>query len=226
MADKTTNLQLQKIDNTDYAGNFPTIYNNNLDLIDVLNNKQDKLIAGSGITIAADGKTISAETEKPWKVIKNLEEIKSLFTLNFGVTNSMKTKSYTINKRFYVEIVSVNKKDNNTYSTYYRSNIFEKITHKVAAAYGTYYTSPVGMKMYEFGNQTPSVDIGFNTNSTLTDYNFEIRMSGTGNASGTVSIGNLIKVNNNATTILVEDILSYGTVNSIGSLYFSIKYQD
>lgn len=60
MADKTTNLQLQKIDNTDYAGNFPTIYNNNLDLIDVLNNKQDKLIAGSGIQIASDGKTISS----------------------------------------------------------------------------------------------------------------------------------------------------------------------
>jgi len=31
-------------------------------LIDVLNNKQDKLIAGSGITIAADGKTISSST--------------------------------------------------------------------------------------------------------------------------------------------------------------------
>ena len=60
MAGKTTNLQLQKIDDTDYAGNFPTIYNNNLDLIDILNNKQDKLIAGSGITIAADGKTISS----------------------------------------------------------------------------------------------------------------------------------------------------------------------
>ncbi len=60
MAGKTTNLQLQKIDDTDYAGNFPTIYNNNLDLIDVLNNKQDKLIAGSGISIASDGKTISS----------------------------------------------------------------------------------------------------------------------------------------------------------------------
>ena len=40
MADKTTNLQLQKIDNTDYAGNFPTIYNNNLDLIDGLKTKK------------------------------------------------------------------------------------------------------------------------------------------------------------------------------------------
>ncbi len=67
MAGKTTNLQLQKIDNTDYAGNFPTIYNNNLDLIDVLNNKQDKLIAGSGITIASDGKTISSSGKK-WKL--------------------------------------------------------------------------------------------------------------------------------------------------------------
>ena len=51
MAGKTTNLQLQKIDDTDYAGNFPTIYNNNLDLIDVLYNKQDKLTAGPGISI-------------------------------------------------------------------------------------------------------------------------------------------------------------------------------
>nr|DAP43249.1 MAG TPA: hypothetical protein [Bacteriophage sp.] len=68
MAGKTTNLQLQKIADTDYAGNFPTIYNNNLDLIDGLKSdlitsvagKQDKLIAGSGISIASDGKTISS----------------------------------------------------------------------------------------------------------------------------------------------------------------------
>lgn len=39
MAGKTTNLQLQKIDDTDYAGNFPTIYNNNLDLIDNIQSK-------------------------------------------------------------------------------------------------------------------------------------------------------------------------------------------
>ena len=138
----------------------------------------------------------------------------------------MNTKSYTINKRFYVEIVSVNNKDNKTYSTYYRSNIFEKITHKVAAGYGTYYVSPEGKRIYEMGNEVPSVNIGFNTNSILTDYNFEIRMFGTGNATGTVFIGNLIKVNNDATTKLVENILSYGTVKSIGTLYFSIKYQD
>ena len=73
MAGKTTNLQLQKIDDTDYAGNFPTIYNNNLDLIDGLKSdlitsvagKQDKLIAGSGITIANDGKTISVSDSLP-----------------------------------------------------------------------------------------------------------------------------------------------------------------
>lgn len=73
MAGKTTNLQLQKIDDTDYAGNFPTVYNNNLDLIDGLKSdlitsvagKQDKLIAGSGITIANDGKTISASNSLP-----------------------------------------------------------------------------------------------------------------------------------------------------------------
>ena len=40
MAGKTTNLQLQKIDDTDYVGNFPTIYNNNLDLIDGLKIKK------------------------------------------------------------------------------------------------------------------------------------------------------------------------------------------
>lgn len=48
MADKTTNLQLQKIDDTDYAGNFPTIYNNNLDLID---NANGDYIAGRSIDI-------------------------------------------------------------------------------------------------------------------------------------------------------------------------------
>ncbi len=82
----TTNLNLQKIQDTDYAGNFPTIYNDNLDLIDeaisdvtsdvstlsgkvttntsnistMQTSKQDKLIAGTGVTIASDGKTISA----------------------------------------------------------------------------------------------------------------------------------------------------------------------
>lgn len=78
MADKTTNFQLQKIDSTDYAGNFPTIYNNNLDLIDGINepiedlyvltsnlnkNKQQKLIAGSGITIDSDGTIRSSGKE-------------------------------------------------------------------------------------------------------------------------------------------------------------------
>ncbi len=30
----TTNLNLQKIEDTDYAGSFPDIYNANLDIID------------------------------------------------------------------------------------------------------------------------------------------------------------------------------------------------
>ena len=49
MAGKTTNLQLQKIDDTDYVGNFPTIYNNNLDLIDGL--KIKKLYTQNLITL-------------------------------------------------------------------------------------------------------------------------------------------------------------------------------
>lgn len=44
MADKTTNLQLQKIDSTDYAGNFPTIYNNNLDVIDNIGGTTNRFI--------------------------------------------------------------------------------------------------------------------------------------------------------------------------------------
>lgn len=88
MAGKTTNLQLQKIDDTDYAGNFPTIYNNNLDLIDGLKSdlitsvagKQDKLIAGDGISIASDGKTISAKGKvEPQKIpIANSSELKTV----------------------------------------------------------------------------------------------------------------------------------------------------
>ena len=115
MAGKTTNLQLQKIDNTDYAGNFPTIYNNNLDLIDVLNNKQDKLIAGSGITIASDGKTISSDGEKPWIPIENLNDVASLFQMsntypiNWTLLKKIRLKinviidatSYTYDKSFF-----------------------------------------------------------------------------------------------------------------------------
>lgn len=88
MAGKTTNLQLQKIDDTDYAGNFPTVYNNNLDLIDGLKSdlitsvagKQDKLIAGSGITIANDGKTISVSDSLPSQriPIANSSELKTV----------------------------------------------------------------------------------------------------------------------------------------------------
>ena len=56
----TTNFSLQKIEDTDYAGDFPTIYNDNLDLIDsAIASKQDKLVAGSNITIS--GSTISAK---------------------------------------------------------------------------------------------------------------------------------------------------------------------
>lgn len=47
MAGKTTNLQLQKIDDTDYAGNFPAIYNNNLDLIDGLKRKNREIYTGT-----------------------------------------------------------------------------------------------------------------------------------------------------------------------------------
>ena len=51
MAGKTTNLQLQKIDDTDYAGNFPTTYNNNLDLIDNAINTNGDYVAGRSINI-------------------------------------------------------------------------------------------------------------------------------------------------------------------------------
>lgn len=44
MAGKTTNFQLQKIDSTDYAGNFPTIYNNNLDVIDDIGGTTNRFI--------------------------------------------------------------------------------------------------------------------------------------------------------------------------------------
>ena len=55
----TTNLSLQKIEDTDYAGNFPTIYNDNLDLLDTaIASKQDILTAGQGISISSN--TISA----------------------------------------------------------------------------------------------------------------------------------------------------------------------
>ena len=108
MADKTTNLQLQKIDNTDYAGNFPTIYNNNLDLIDGLKSdlitsvagKQDKLIAGSGITIASDGKTISSSGGK-WVKINNISDISNYI----NVTENQSTFTINITKNLKFNIM-------------------------------------------------------------------------------------------------------------------------
>lgn len=108
MADKTTNLQLQKIDNTDYAGNFPTIYNNNLDLIDGLKSdlitsvagKQDKLIAGSGITIGSDGKTISSSGGGKWVKIANISDISNY--INVTENQSTFTVNITKNLKFNI----------------------------------------------------------------------------------------------------------------------------
>lgn len=108
MAGKTTNLQLQKIDDTDYAGNFPTIYNNNLDLIDGLKSdlitsvagKQDKLIAGSGITIASDGKTISSSGGGKWVKIANISDISNY--INVTENQSTFTVNITKNLKFNI----------------------------------------------------------------------------------------------------------------------------
>lgn len=108
MAGKTTNLQLQKIDDTDYAGNFPTIYNNNLDLIDGLKSdlitsvagKQDKLVAGSGITIASDGKTISSSGGSEWVKITNISDISNY--INVTENQSSFTVNITKNLKFNI----------------------------------------------------------------------------------------------------------------------------
>ena len=77
MADKTTNLQLQKIDNTDYAGNFPTIYNNNLEKID------QKLV----------------DSDKEWNVITDLSQLNDI--LEFVYSSQM--KEIVIKKKFRVK---------------------------------------------------------------------------------------------------------------------------
>ena len=97
MAGKTTNLQLQKIDNTDYVGNFPTIYNNNLDLIDVLYNKQDKLTAGDNITISNN--VISATSGAPqWKVLQSATP-----TTLRGIYEISST-AFTVKKTFRIKV--------------------------------------------------------------------------------------------------------------------------
>lgn len=70
-------------------------------MIDVLNNKQDKLIAGDGITIAGDGKTISASD---WTIYTG-----DLINLFEKTSNQLKIKQpiliqaiYQNNRAFYI----------------------------------------------------------------------------------------------------------------------------
>ena len=62
--------------------NTASINNISTDVNAMKTGKQDKLVAGSGITIASDGKTISANSEKPWIPIENLNDITSLFQMS------------------------------------------------------------------------------------------------------------------------------------------------
>ena len=97
MAGKTTNLQLQKIDDTDYAGNFPTIYNNNLDLIDGLKSNVDAI------------------TGKAWNVVSNIDDLKNIIeviedehnsTKILRINNNLRISSctYDKNKKIYYYI--------------------------------------------------------------------------------------------------------------------------
>lgn len=108
MAGKTTNLQLQKIDNTDYAGDFPTIYNNNLDLIDGLKSN------------------IDAITGKAWNAVSNIDELKNIIEVIEDQDNS--TKILRINNNLRISSCTYDK-DKKTYY-YIKDLCIDKCTVK------------------------------------------------------------------------------------------------
>lgn len=102
MAGKTTNLQLQKIDDTDYVGNFPTIYNNNLDLIDGLN------------------------IDKPWIALDDLNKLKDMIGVYFNSSGNY--KELQIKKNFMIEYYAHYETNNGEkYYQFYNSGVFRKM---------------------------------------------------------------------------------------------------
>lgn len=103
MAGKTTNLQLQKIDDTDYAGNFPTIYNNNLDLIDGLKgdsytrvkiNSLSELL--NAIQNIKDGDKLIGDLMDSRNPSSSNKTYKGILDFEFVITNAYKTTPSTL----------------------------------------------------------------------------------------------------------------------------------
>ena len=211
MADKTTNLQLQKIDDTDYAGNFPTIYNNNLDLIDVLNNKQDKLIAGSGIQIASDGKTISASGGKEYTAGDGIQ-------ISSDGVISIVMRDGTYNEPFVVSATILNGKTlrsrvNGLYKNFYKNIVTNKYRFNVTTKLTNSYTS----------NETicflySAID------ETTTTYNIKIDLSQIiGKINRQECILTVLFSDRDKTYYNYADVINIGY---IGSKYYTYHYQD
>ena len=150
MAGKTTNLQLQKIDNTDYVGNFPTIYNNNLDLIDVLYNKQDKLTAGDNITISNN--VISATSGAPqWKVLQSAtpSSLRGIY--------EMSSSAITVKKTFRIKVAFGT---NNSGGMHTTLGSIEKGVYAIDSSMGLCCVG-AGASMVREGNSNSTLFIGW-----------------------------------------------------------------
>ena len=147
MAGKTTNLQLQKIDDTDYAGNFPNIYNNNLDLIDQ-----------------------KIDNNEGWRVLSDVSWFPSI--VSFIIDESQSIKELIISKRFRVKC-SANYNGRYVYGV---SGIFEKSRWKCPIDGEVIVTTSNSTSIDYSASKSVYVDLSLNTNKAYGSYNASLEI--------------------------------------------------
>lgn len=198
MAGKTTNLQLQKIDDTDYAGNFPTIYNNNLEKI-------DQKIDNNG----------------EWKILSDVNWFTSI--VSFIIDESQSIKELIITKRFRVKC-SANYNGRYVYGV---SGIFEKSRWKCPIDGEVIVTTSNSTSIDYSTSKSVYVDLNLNTNKAYGSYNasleiwaasllVRIAMGYTGTYTSYIDSSN---------GMLVTDYPHFIN-NKTSKIYFMIEFQD
>ena len=200
--------------------NTASINNISTDVNAMKTGKQDKLVAGSGITIASDGKTISAGTEKPWNVLDSVDNIHTL--INVSTINGKST--IIVNKKIRFKITTY-KNDGNYYICYYyTSRVLEPFSWQVSIP--SNYNISIGFDQFSYG-LTKGVANGAGIWFLISDnlnYDIDIRLyHSLINVSLALIKGNTSKINNT--------FVEYSTaqpVNNISSnkVYYCIEYQD
>lgn len=198
MAGKTTNLQLQKIDNTDYAGDFPTIYNNNLDLIDQ-----------------------KIDNNEGWRTMTDVSWFVDI--VRFIIDESQSIKELIILKRFRVKC-SANYNGRYVYGV---SGIFEKSRWKCPIDGEVIVTTSNSTSIDYSTSKSVYVDLNLNTNRTYGSYNASLEINAA-SLLVRIAMGNTGTYTchiDSPNGMLVTDYPHFIN-NKTSKIYFMIEFQD